>query len=112
MLLVDDEPAIVRGLTRRLEQLGYDVRSAGTGEGAIQLARQGPVDIVVMDLHLGGGMTGIEAARQLWALHHAPVVFLTGDENAVINPALRFRVLLKPVRAHELDEALKQLLRD
>jgi two-component system KDP operon response regulator KdpE len=52
LLIVDDEPKIVRALTPALQAAGYVVTSAATGEGALsELARE-PCDVIVLDLGL------------------------------------------------------------
>ena len=52
ILLVDDEPALVRALTINLRARGYDVHAAGTGTAALRVAAAHPPDLVVLDLGL------------------------------------------------------------
>jgi len=64
ILLVDDDPAIRRTLTRLLNGEGYDVLAAGTGSDAIQFAKQVNFDLVLLDLNMPG-MDGWDTFEQL-----------------------------------------------
>lgn len=78
ILLVDDEEIIRETLSRDLKEGGYDVVTAEGGEQAMQLLRQGHVDLVVTDLMMEG-MDGIEVLQA--AKEYDPevcVVILTG----------------------------------
>lgn len=76
VLLVDDDPAVLRVVGAFLETAGYEVFHEATGRGAIErFARQLP-DVVVLDLRLPD-MSGLEVLQQLRD-HEAVVVLLTG----------------------------------
>ena len=78
LLLVEDEALIALATRARLERYGYSVSTAGSGEAAIEAARSGaPLDLVLMDIDLGPGMDGTEAAAVILAEHELPVVFLS-----------------------------------
>lgn len=79
ILLVEDEPIIALAETKTLEGFGYHVITSRTGEAAIASACVGPVDIdlILMDIDLGPGIDGPEAARQILAQKNLPIVFLT-----------------------------------
>jgi two-component system KDP operon response regulator KdpE len=76
VLVVDDEPQIVRALTTNLRARGYEVDAAGTGEDALRIAADRRPDIVVLDLGLPG-MDGIEVVRGLRAWTSLPVIVLS-----------------------------------
>jgi two-component system KDP operon response regulator KdpE len=76
VLVVDDEPQIVRALTTNLRERGYDVESASNGEDALRAAADRRPDIVVLDLGLPG-MDGIEVVRGLRSWTSIPVIVLT-----------------------------------
>jgi CheY-like chemotaxis protein/two-component sensor histidine kinase len=67
VLVVDDEPSIVRFMTRYLGGRGHAVVGASTGEEALKLAAGASFDVVVCDLHLPG-IDGVELIRRLRAL--------------------------------------------
>ena len=64
ILLVDDDPGLLRLLSIRLEAEGYTVYTASSGEEAIPALRNHSVDIVVTDLRMGG-MDGLELFGQI-----------------------------------------------
>jgi two-component system, OmpR family, KDP operon response regulator KdpE len=76
VLVVDDEPQIVRALSTNLRARGYDVVAAATGEEALRSAGSVRPDIVILDLGLPG-IDGIEVVRGLRSWTTLPVIVLT-----------------------------------
>jgi len=77
ILVVEDEPHIARGLVFNLEQEGYRVTHAETGEAALRLLPARDFDLVVLDLMLPG-IGGLEVCRRLRAVDlQLPVLMLT-----------------------------------
>lgn len=78
VMLVDDHPIVRTGLRAVFANYpDIDVAAeAGSGEQAVQLARSSPVDVVLCDLRLGEGMTGVETTAALRALPAAPQVLI------------------------------------
>ena len=76
ILLVDDDALLRRGLRYTLEQAGYAVRDAGTAEAGLELVRQLPPDLILLDVGLPG-MDGLQALRELQREHEIPVIFLS-----------------------------------
>jgi two-component system, OmpR family, KDP operon response regulator KdpE len=81
VLVVDDEPQILRALETTLTGAGYEVQPAKTGEEALTLAATRPPDAVVLDLILPG-KSGVEVSRELRTWLDAPILILSavGDE--------------------------------
>jgi CheY-like chemotaxis protein len=79
ILLVEDEALIAMSEIGQLKNAGYRPVWAVSGERALEIVRsnQEPVDLVLMDINLGGGMDGTEAAREILAANDVPVVFLS-----------------------------------
>ncbi len=79
LLLVEDEVLIAMEEARLLEDEGYDVLMAHSGKAAIKTAAEnrGRIDLILMDIDLGSGMDGTEAAREILREHDIPVVFLS-----------------------------------
>ena len=77
ILLVDDDALMRRSLAFHLEQAGYQVHTAASAEDAIESVRYAPPDLVILDIGLPG-KDGLEALREIKALHNLPVIFLTG----------------------------------
>jgi two-component system KDP operon response regulator KdpE len=82
VLIVDDEPHILRALKASLRGAGYDVETAETAEGALTAAALSPPDAVILDLVLPDGR-GTDVCRELRAWSTVPVIVLSvvGDES-------------------------------
>jgi two-component system, OmpR family, KDP operon response regulator KdpE len=76
VLVVDDEPQILRALGINLRARGYDVDLAATGEQALQLAAGDHPDVVVLDLGLPG-IDGIEVIEGLRGWTRVPIIVLS-----------------------------------
>lgn len=79
LLLVDDEPQIVRALTPALQAAGYAVDVAATGEEALARVAAAPCDVVVLDLGLPD-LDGKEVLRRLRSWSDAPVIVLSARD--------------------------------
>jgi DNA-binding NtrC family response regulator len=83
VLVVDDEPNIVRVVTRILEAAGYKVLEAQTsGQGAVLLKREGPVDCVLLDYSLEGESCSDAWASLAIAQPGVPIVIQSGFSQA------------------------------
>jgi two-component system KDP operon response regulator KdpE len=81
VLVVDDEPQILRALQTNLRGAGYDVETATTAEGALAAAAMRPPDAVILDLVLPDGR-GTDVCRELRGWYRGPVLLLSvvGEE--------------------------------
>ena len=81
ILVVDDEPQILRALETTLRGAGYTVTTAATGEEALTLASVQPPQAVILDLVLPD-RSGVEVCRELRGWTEAPVLILSvvGEE--------------------------------
>jgi two-component system KDP operon response regulator KdpE len=77
ILVVDDEPQILRALRINLRARGYDVDVAADGGGALKAAAAAPPDLVVLDLGLPD-MEGADVIRGLRGWTAVPVIVLSG----------------------------------
>lgn len=77
VLVVDDEPAIVRALSINLRARGYEVHAAPDGRSALVLAARHPPDVVILDLGLPD-LDGREVIRGLRGWTQVPVIVLSG----------------------------------
>jgi PAS domain S-box-containing protein len=79
ILLVEDEAVIAMAEAKMLESQGYKVLTAGSGEKAVECAvADRDIDLILMDIDLGRGIDGTEAARRILSERTLPIVFLTG----------------------------------
>ncbi|HOU89762.1 MAG TPA: EAL domain-containing protein [Polyangiaceae bacterium] len=111
VLLVDDDPAVLRGLTRTLRALGYDVTPVADGGAAVAAIRKvGPFDAVLSDITMPS-MDGIQLLREIREHDlYVPVVLMTGEP--AVSTAVKaveygaFHYLTKPVAMDELHRVL------
>ena len=77
VLIVEDEPALLRALRINLRARGYDVVTAAAGAEGLAVARRHPPDVVLLDLGLPD-IDGGEVIRELRSWSRAPVIVLSG----------------------------------
>ncbi|MEE2060585.1 response regulator transcription factor [Rhodococcus artemisiae] len=114
LLLADDHPVVRAGLRAVLEtEPGMTVvAEAATAEEAVARAAEGDIDVVVMDLRFGGGMTGAEATAAITARPDAPriLVVTTYGTDADTLPAIEAGAtgyLLKDAPPEELAAGIR-----
>ena len=79
LLLVDDEPQIVRTLQAALSTQGYDIRTAANGLDGLILFREWKPDLVITDLSMPE-MSGVELCREIRAIATTPIIVLSVRE--------------------------------
>ncbi|HEY5360912.1 MAG TPA: response regulator [Streptosporangiaceae bacterium] len=77
VLIVDDEPQILRALRINLRVRHYEVHVAGTGTQALEVAAKHPPDLVILDLGLPD-LDGVEVIQGLRGWTDAPIIVLSG----------------------------------
>ncbi len=82
VLVVDDEPQILRALRINLRVRDYDVHVAATGAEALQVAGRYPPDLVILDLGLPD-LDGVEVIQGLRGWTKAPIIVLSGRTDSV-----------------------------
>jgi DNA-binding response OmpR family regulator len=114
VLIVDDEPLIVKGLKFSLEQEGYETDCAYNGEEAMEKYSNGSFDIVLLDVMLPG-ISGTEVCRRIRSESMIPIIMLTAksaDEDKIENLTEGADdYLTKPFNSAELKARMKNLLR-
>ena len=114
ILVVDDDVHIREVTQYALEQEGYCVVTAGDGAAAVTRARQGDIDLVVLDI-LMPELDGLEVCRRLRAEGDTPIIFLSskGDEvDRIVGLELGGDdYLAKPFSPRELVARVRAVLR-
>ncbi|CAM5365506.1 response regulator [Streptomyces pilosus] len=114
VLVVDDDPAIVRALVINLKARSYEVDSAHDGAGALRVAAAHHPDVVVLDLGLPD-MDGVEVIRQLRGWSRVPVLVLSArhasDEKVQALDAGADDYVTKPFGMDELLARLRAAVR-
>jgi DNA-binding response OmpR family regulator len=115
ILIVEDEYAVARGVQYALQQEGYQVSLARSGEEGLEFATQQAPDLVLLDVRLPG-IDGFEMLRRLRATgSKAPVLMLTARDEEV-DKVIGLELgaddyLTKPFGLRELMSRIKALLR-
>mgnify|MGYP000543125982 CR=1 FL=1 len=114
VLVVDDEKLIVKGLRFSLEQDGMEVDCAYDGEEALEKAKAGEYDIILLDLMLPK-MDGLEVCQQIREFSNMPIIMLTAkgeDMDKILG--LEYGAddyITKPFNILELKARVRALLR-
>ena len=115
ILVVDDEPRVVRLVSEVLKAVGYQVISALSGKAALEMVALEQPHLILLDIRLQGDLDGYEICRRLREFTDMPVIMLTAK--ALETDVVRgFDVgaddyLTKPFSAKELVARVRALLR-
>lgn len=114
ILIVDDEPIIVKGLKFSLEQDDYETDTAFNGEEALKKFEEGGFDLILLDVMLPG-IDGLEVLRRIREKSNIPVIMLTAkgeDMDKILG--LEYGAddyILKPFNILEVKARIKTILR-
>jgi len=117
VLIVEDEAIIAMYLAMLVTDFGHTVcGTADSASGAIELAADRCPDLVLMDIRLANGSSGIDAARELHARHGLRCIFLSANLDELtkltLAPLDPIDFLGKPVLPVLLKQALDKALPD
>ena len=114
ILVVDDERLLVKGIKFNLENEGYQVECAYDGAAAVDLAREGQFDLIILDLMMPE-IDGLEACMRIREFSNVPIIMLTakGEDTDKI---MGFECgaddyITKPFNLLELKARVRALLR-
>ena len=114
ILLVDDEVSILKSLTHVLEDEGYEVVSAGSGEEALKIFGDVLPDVTLMDVWLSG-IDGIEALRKIKENDPDAIIIMMSG-HGTIDTAVRstkfgsYDFIEKPLSVDKLDIVIQNAL--
>ena len=114
ILVVDDERTLVKGIKFNLENEGYEVECAYDGAAAVELAREGKLDLIILDLMMPE-VDGLEACMRIREFSNVPVIMLTAKSEDA-DKLMGFECgaddyLTKPFNVLELKARVRALLR-
>lgn len=114
ILVVDDEKTLVKGMKFNLENEGYEVECAYDGAAAVELAREGRFDLLILDVMMPE-MDGLEACVKIREFSNVPIIMLTAKSEDA-DKLMGFEsgaddYLTKPFNILELKARVRALLR-
>ncbi len=111
LLLVEDDKMLCTIFEMFILEMGHELIGIyQTAENAIEKCEETLPDIAILDIHIGGSINGIEAAKIIQEKYHIPIIFLSGDtENETLSEADKIfcKVFLaKPIYKSTLNIAM------
>ncbi|MFY0693263.1 MAG: response regulator [Paracoccaceae bacterium] len=114
ILLIEDDTILAMDLSFTMSELGYRIVAvARTSAEALFQARTDPPDLIVADVVLADGSSGVEAVSDIVSeIGAKPVIFITAHPEKLRTPpaAIKGKLIEKPVRPDQLRAALKDAL--
>ena len=114
ILVVDDEKLLVKGIKFNLENEGYQVECAYDGAAAVELARTGGFDLIILDLMMPE-VDGLEACMRIREFSNVPIIMLTArseDTDKIIGfESGADDYVTKPFNILELKARIRAMLR-
>ena len=112
ILIVEDDKMLCTIFEMFIKRIGYELSGISqTADEAIKLCQIDKPDVVLMDIHLEGGINGIDAAKKIHNLFRIPVVYITSDiEESTIKDAIyknTYGFLMKPIYQSSLRVAIE-----
>ncbi len=114
ILVVDDERVIVKGIKFNLENEGYEVETGFDGEQAVDMAKTGQFDLIILDLMMPK-IDGLQACMRIREFSNVPIIMLTArDEDT--DKVIGFECgaddyVTKPFNILELKARIRAMLR-
>ncbi|MBL1119220.1 response regulator transcription factor [Streptomyces sp. 110] len=114
VLLIEDDPAVRRGVSLALRRRGHETEAVGTGEDGVEALAAAAPDIVLLDLMLPG-ISGLEVCRRIRETSQVPIVILSarGDDIDVVVglEAGADDYVVKPASGEVIEARMRAVLR-
>ena len=116
LFIVEDEAIVALELQDHMRSMGYEVCGhAANGQAALAQIPEARPDLILMDINLGNGLTGIDVAEALRGSVDAPVVYVTAYSDAELatraSRTESYAYIVKPFHPHALRATIEMALR-
>lgn len=111
VLIIEDDMILALSLEIMLKKLGFThIRKTHSGEKALEVMVEFEPELLLVDIHLGSGITGVEVVKQIHVKKNIPVVYITGNSDdyhrKLASKTRHSGYLIKPITFTELKHAL------
>ena len=116
ILFADDDIALLKAYSMRLEHAGFEVLQAPDAYQALQVARREKPDLLLLDVHMpaGDGFSVQQRIEKIEGIEDIPVIYLTGDSSDRVDRSVEqmgaFAVLHKPIDKEQLIQTVRAAL--
>jgi len=116
ILIVEDEFLIARDLSKKLENMGYQVVDiVSSGQSALNAIADNPPDLILMDIVIKGNHDGIDTAKVIEEKFHIPIIYVTAyADDATMDRVKQtgaYGYILKPVDEIALRDSIDLALK-
>lgn len=117
ILIADDDKDMLKALSMRLWDLGYETISATDSNQVITLVREAHPDVIVLDVNMpaGDGFSVHEKLKQIEEFANQPVIYLTGDKSSRLDSLAQgigaVTLFHKPFQIKDLVAVIDQVLK-
>ncbi|PWN05759.1 response regulator [Rhodohalobacter mucosus] len=110
-MIIEDDMILALSLEIMLKKLGYTyIRKAHTGEKALETMVDFKPDLMLVDIFLGAGISGIDVVKKIQERENVPVIYITGNSDdyhrSLADQTDYLSYLVKPITFNELKKAL------
>lgn len=111
VLIIEDNVILAATMEIMLKKLGYkDVRKVHSGEDALDLLSHFKADLLLVDINLGEGISGIDVVKKVQSERKALVVYITGNSDEhhkkMVQETNYLEYLVKPITMVELKKSI------
>lgn len=113
ILIIEDDLILTLSLELMLKKLNVkEINKVNTGEKAIEAVELDKPDLMLVDIHLGKGITGIDAVKTIQETYSIPALYITGNSDTynkqLASDTKYIDYLVKPITFKELQNALNK----
>ncbi len=111
ILIIEDDLILALSVEMMLKKIGFNhIEKAETGDEALEIIETFTPDVLLVDINLGAGMSGIETVKKIQDSVQIPALYVTGNSDNYFRTLAEqtnfIGYLIKPITLRELDDVL------